>query len=453
MENQMVNNDHFNILMRGMDAWNEWREQNIEICPDLIKATLSDLDLSGINLSMTDLHGAYLIEVDLHGANLGGADLSGANLDQVNLRGVNLGGADFSGVNLGEIDLYGVNFVGADLSGVNFGGSDLSGAKFSEANLDGANLWGVNFSGVDLSRINLSGTDLTGANLKKANLSEAYLYSANLWMANLAGADLTGADLSEANLGGANITGANLSKANLRKANLSGANLCRVDLNGTDLIQANLVETNFYGANLTGCRIYGISVWNPQLEGATQTDLIITRQAEPTITVDNLEVAQFIYLLLHNEKIREVIDTISHKVVLILGRFGEHKAILDGIRNELRKLNYLPIMFDFEKPTSRDYTETIRILAYLSRFIIADITEPRSIPHELQAIIPDLAVPVQPLLFEGSTGEYAMFQDLKRKYDWVLPVHQYKDRTHLLSSLGEKVINPAEAKAKELENK
>lgn len=429
----MVNKDHFNILMRGVDAWNEWREQNIEICPDLIKATISDLDLSGINLSMTDLHGAYLIEVDLHGANLGGADLSGANLDQVNLRGVNLGGVDFSGINLGEIDLYGVYFVGADLSGVNFGGSDLSGAKFSEANLDGANLWGVNFSGVDLSRINLSRTDLTGANLSKANLSGAYLYSANLWMANL--------------------SKANLSKANLRKANLSGASLCRVDLNGTDLIQANLVETNFYGANLTGCRIYGISVWNPQLEGATQTDLIITPQAEPTITVDNLEVAQFIYLLLHNEKIREVIDTISHKVVLILGRFGEHKAILDGIRNELRKLNYLPIMFDFEKPTSRDYTETIRILAYLSRFIIADITEPRSIPHELQAIIPDLAVPVQPLLFEGSMGEYAMFQDLKRKYDWVLPVHQYKDRTHLLSSLGEKVINPAEAKAKELENK
>jgi len=49
-------------------------------------------------------------------------------------------------------------------------------------------------------------------------------------------------------------------------------------------------------------------------------NLIITDDNEPTITVDNLEVAQFIYLLLNNQKIRDVIDTITSKVVLILGR-------------------------------------------------------------------------------------------------------------------------------------
>jgi hypothetical protein len=52
---------------------------------------------------------------------------------------------------------------------------------------------------------------------------------------------------------------------------------------------------------------------------------------EPIITVDNIEVAQFIYLMLHNEKIRDVIDTITSKAVLILGRFtGERKAVLDA---------------------------------------------------------------------------------------------------------------------------
>jgi hypothetical protein len=29
------------------------------------------------------------------------------------------------------------------------------------------------------------------------------------------------------------------------------------------------------------------------------------------VTVDNIEVAQFVYLLLHNEKIRDVIDTVG----------------------------------------------------------------------------------------------------------------------------------------------
>ena len=83
--------------------------------------------------------------------------------------------------------------------------------------------------------------------------------------------------------------------------------------------------------------------------------------------------------------------------------------------------------------------------------IVADITEPRSTPHELQAIVPDLAVPVQPLLLEGSTGEYAMFQDLRTKYDWVLPVHQYATLDDLLKSLEDEVIASAEEKAKELE--
>jgi hypothetical protein len=48
-----------------------------------------------------------------------------------------------------------------------------------------------------------------------------------------------------------------------------------------------------------------------KLTGAKQQNLIITSSNESEITVDNIEVAQFVYLLLHNEKIRDVIDTIT----------------------------------------------------------------------------------------------------------------------------------------------
>jgi hypothetical protein len=79
-----------------------------------------------------------------------------------------------------------------------------------------------------------------------------------------------------------------------------------------------------------------------------------------TITVDNLEMAQFLFLLLNNQKIREVIDTITSKAVLILGRFTRsRKSVLDAIRDALRRQNHLPILFDFESPSSRDLTETI----------------------------------------------------------------------------------------------
>ena len=66
-------------------------------------------------------------------------------------------------------------------------------------------------------------------------------------------------------------------------------------------------------------------------EEAEQKNLVITPQGEPEITADNIEVAQFVYLLLHNEKLHGIIDTITSKVVLILGRFTpERKAVLDA---------------------------------------------------------------------------------------------------------------------------
>ena len=156
--------------------------------------------------------------------------------------------------------------------------------------------------------------------------------------------------------------------------------------------------------------------------------------------------------MLHNEKIRDVFDTNTSKVVLILGRFThERKAVLDALREELRKRDYLPILFDFDLPERQNVTETVTLLARMARFIIADLTDPSSIPQELQAIIPSVRVPVQPLL-QGSSRPYAMFKDYW-KYDWVLPVYRYEALEPLLATLAEKVIAPAEGKVKALQER
>ena len=82
--------------------------------------------------------------------------------------------------------------------------------------------------------------------------------------------------------------------------------------------------------------------------------MIIHRWDEPEITVDNIEVAQFVYLLLHHEKIRDVIDTVGKKGVLLLGRFTEGRiAVLERLRAELRERGYLPIVFNFDKRRRR----------------------------------------------------------------------------------------------------
>jgi Pentapeptide repeats (8 copies) len=286
----------------------------------------------------------------------------------------------------------------------------------------------------------------------RPDLSEAWFIGANL-----GGADLSGALLVEALLSQASLSGADLSGADLRGADLSGAevfdtNLSGADLRGANLLGASLLMSDLTGADVTGCRIWGVSAWNLKLEKTKQQNLIITHPREPTVTVDNIEVAQFIYLMLNNQKVRDVIDTITSKAVLILGRFtDERKAVLDSLREELRKRNYLPILFDFSVPATRDITETVSLLARMARFIIADLTDPSSIPKELEAIVPHLAVPVQPLL-EGSSRPYAMFKDYW-KYDWVLPVYRYEGLEPLLATLAEKVIAPAEGKVKALQER
>ena len=278
---------------------------------------------------------------------------------------------------------------------------DLNEARLRTANLDAANLDAADLSRADLRGANLSKARLGGATLDGADLSRADLRGANLSKASLRMANLAAADLSGASLFGATLWRANLSKANLRGASLVGADLSVANLSGAELTKgyierAILVDTDLSGADLTGCRVYGVSAWALKLEGTKQQNLVITHENEPTITVDNIEVAQFIYLMLNNQKLRAVIDTVTSKAVLILGRFtDERKAVLDALREELRKREYLPILFDFSVPATRDMTETVSLLARMARFIIADLTDPSSIPKELEAIVPHLAVPVQ----------------------------------------------------------
>ena len=186
-------------------------------------------------------------------------------------------------------------------------------------------------------------------------------------------------------------------------------------------------------------------------EGTKQQDLVITAPDEPEVTVDNIEVAQFVYLLLHNAKIRDVIDTIGRKGVLLLGRFTEGRiTVLERLREELRRRGYLPIVFNFDNPETKDFTETVRLLAGLSHFVIADITNPKSAPLELQATVPEIMVPFEPIIEEGQEP-FSMLTDLWINHrDWVFePIH-YSSLDALVRALDEKIIRPAEERFVEL---
>ena len=335
-------------------------------------------------------------------------------------------------------------------------GAMLFDTILTRANLTGAKLSGTNLSGVNLSGAILDGATLMLANLDGVNLSSANLGCANLFAAKLRGANLDGADLSGAILSGADLSSkAKLRCAILQGASLQGADLTSADLTDADLSRTNLVETNFTGATITGCRTYGASAWNVTLVGTVQHNLIITKEGEPVVTVDDLEVGQFIYLILNNTKIRNVINTITSKGVLILGRFSDpqRKSVLDGLREKLREYDLLPMVFDFDRPTDKDYTETVQTLAGMSMFVIADLTNPKSTPLELEATVKQCKIPYIPIIdISVDPHPFAMLVDLQKSFHWVLPTLNYESKEDLLDdeNLKTYVIDRAVAKREEL---
>jgi hypothetical protein len=327
------------------------------------------------------------------------------------------------------------------------------------------NQWRKDYKGfLDLSRTNLAGIDkkdnapLTKGhqtNLRGIDLSGAEMDRTKLEAVNLSGSNLSNAVLSRTNLRRANLSGADLRCADLYEADLYQANLQGADLSNTRLTRASLVEAKLEGANLENSYIYGTSAWDVSMDESTnQKNLIITdpsRTWEPEVNVDDLEVAQFIYLLLNRKKIRNVLNTLTSKSVLLLGRFTpERKIILDGMADYLRENKLVPIIFDFERSTDRDFTETIKILAGLCLFVVVDLTKPKSVPQELNATIPDYQIPFVPLL-QIPEDPYSMFDDFK-KYDWLLqPIIEYKDLNDLLKYFQKAVIERAWKKHLELQ--
>lgn len=280
----------------------------------------------------------------------------------------------------------------------------------------------------DLSNSSIVGRPLRNINFKRTDLKHA---------------DLRFTLLSRADLSNAQLQGADLRGVSLRRAILTGA-----DLTNAILRHVTLAECNIHNATFTGSQIYGISAWNLEGKPKDQSGLIIrATETDPLVTVDDLKVAQFIFLLLNHKNLQKVFNSVTKKGVLLLGRFGGGGIeILRAIADKLREMNYLPIIFDFERPLDRTYTETVKILAGLSRFVVVDLSGP-SVPHELYATVPNFKIPFVPILEKGKQP-YAMFVDFLEN-DWVLkPIIEFDTINNLIKSLPLKIVQPAEKKHK-----
>lgn len=308
----------------------------------------------------------------------------------------------------------------------------------------------------DLSWFNLDGADLRSASIRNAitgnaSFEAAYMVAADLCFAHFGKCNFRGAKLRLSRLGSAEFGSCDFTGADLAYCTAQDTKFPRSKLNCVDLQHMQLVGTSFRGASLRGALVYGISAWDLDLRGARQADLVITQVDAPAITVDDLEIAQFIYLLLHNHRLRNVLHTITSKVVLILGRFTpERKAVLDALRNALRDHDLVPVLFDFERPSSRTFIETASTLAHMARFVVADFTDQGDVRREVHHIAANLrSVPIVPLL-ETTEGDVPItLQDLAND-PCVLPIVRYRGIEDLLTHLTAAVIQPALTKESSL---
>ena len=166
----MANSKHIEILRKGVSFWNNWRNENETIKPDL-----SELNLTGFNLVKINFQGANLTEVIFTGENVTGANFAGANLTKANFIKANLAGATLS-----NAKLFSANLSEACFTDANFHKADLSHAILRGANLANAHLFIANFDDAKLNGAKLNEADIRGAKFRRTDLSEVNLNGAQL---------------------------------------------------------------------------------------------------------------------------------------------------------------------------------------------------------------------------------------------------------------------------------
>ncbi|HMU94698.1 MAG TPA: pentapeptide repeat-containing protein [Anaerolineales bacterium] len=462
----MADQKHREIFSQGRKVWNAWRKKNPKIKPDLSTLSFRNADLGGFDLRAvflenSDLRNAQCVGTDLRGAYLYNVDARKANFDKANLSGATLQRALFQGASLRNAKIeftlsQEANFEKADLTNASLFLSDLSDAKFDQAILKNANFNETNLNGTYLTQCDLSSctfkkaslvnVKMVNSNLTGVDFSGRTLAGASFWRANLTRANIKETDCQMVEFAEAKLVGANLSFSNLDTAEFRDADLTSADLHGSYLANTSLLRAVVEKANFKNCYVYGTSAWDLIGTPKSQQDLIITPPSEPAITVDDLEVAQFVYLVYNNKKIRNFMNAFTDKNVLILGRFSlpERKAVLDGLREKLRTFDFVPIVFDFDSPQDKDYTETVQTLAGMSMFVIVDVTNPKSTPLEMEATVKQFKIPYLPIIDTSADDRpFAMMIDLQKSFHWVLPTFGYKTKKELLNNLKAAIIDRA----------
>ncbi len=260
--------------------------------------------------------------------------------------------------------------------------------------------------------------DFSGIQMNNVSIFNAFAEGLNVQNATITGCHFEEGDFSRANFSNTIFINTKFNKTILTDASFNGATFINCNLN-----RANLANADFSLKEIRETVVYGISAWDlkttPEMK---QSKLVIEKSYELysdiiasgriPMMVDDIEMAQFVYYLSSHKKMRNMINILNSKGVLLLGQFRDGGLErLYKLMDWLKERNYTPMLFDFDRPENLDYTETVITMAGLSKFILADLSG-GSVPQELHATLTNFEKPV---IAYSNQPAYSMFKDLKRK--------------------------------------
>lgn len=324
-------------------------------------------------------------------------------------------------------DLSGAMLTGLKAPGINFTRTNLSRAVFWGAQLAKSMFIGANLNKTIFIEARLNECFFSGTNLRHTSFNSAWLQGANFMRCVL-----TDVDLSHADLRGADLRLARLEQVNLEFAMLSGVNLAN--------------------ARMVNCLVHGMMAEEPESRGLQAQNLIISNHSDPTVTVDNFEVARTVFTRLIKMKIDDSTKTTEGSLVLVCGNFqGERRYILKAIRKQLELRNLIPVVMHFDKPEGRGFFDIIRQIAALTRYIIIDASLMEGVGVDFLERIAVFKLPVQ-LMVKAAWDEQSWLAPRLQKCPWILSPFSYQTPQEAAAAVREQLIEAIELKTKELQN-
>lgn len=213
-----MNSEHFALLQKGPQAWNDWKKRN----PQEIRQNVDAINGSEYGGILGDFRDAKFENVNLSTADFSGSDLAGASFRDVRLSGVTWNFANFR-------NCY---FFNCQIDQGTFTGAIFDGSRFYDVQLGPATLLfnedkkklrevGVSFRNVEFQGSEISSFPLKKSILHKASFSDCLFQGIRVTAADLSGAKILRSQIKDSKFADSNFSNSVFDEVFLDKCHFS----------------------------------------------------------------------------------------------------------------------------------------------------------------------------------------------------------------------------------------